>query len=99
VTYPFTQSKKILDVLKKQGLGNRHPDIRAVERMNAVTGRGKDMSHYRTLLECAVSSIIGKSEEKGVESLFSRGGTLMTKESFQGMEDFEVISYMIVSAS
>ncbi len=99
VTYPFTQSKKILDVLKKQGLGNRHPDIRAVERMNAVTGKGKDMSHYRTLLECAVSSIIGKSEEKGVESLFSRGGTLMTKDNFQGMEDFEVISYMIVSAS
>ena len=99
VTYPFTQSKKILDVLKKQGLGNRHPDIRAVERMNAVTGKGKDMGHYRTLLECAVSSIIGKSEEKGVESLFSRGGTLMTKDSFQGMEDFEVISYMIVSAS
>ena len=98
VKFTFTQSKKILDVLKKQGLGNREPDAGAVERMNAKTRNGKDMSHYRSLLETAVSSIVGKSEEKGVESLFSRGGTNLTKDSFQGMDDFEVISYMIVSA-
>jgi len=98
VKYTFTQSKKILDVMKKQGLGKQHPDTDAVARMNKVTRNGKDMSHYRSLLETAVSSIIGKSEEKGVESLFSRGGTNLTKDSFQGMEDFEVISYMIVSA-
>ena len=66
--------------------------------MNRITRNNKDMSHYRTLLEQAVSSIIGKSDEKGVESLFSRGGTHLTQESFQGMEDFEVISYLIVSA-
>ena len=67
--------------------------------MNRITRNGKDMSHYRTLLEKAVTSIIGKSEEKGVESLFSRGGTHLTQESFQGMEDFEVISYMVLSTS
>ena len=97
VKYSFTQSKKILDILKKQGLGNRYPDTKAIERMNSVTRNGKDMSHYRNLLESAVSSIIGKSEEKGVESLFSRGGTNLTKDSFQGMKDFEVISYMVVN--
>lgn len=97
VKFTFTQSKKILDILKKQGLGNRKPDAVAIERMNAITRNGKDMSHYRLLLEAAVSSIVGKSEEKGVESLFSRGGTNLTKESFQGMEDFEVISYITVS--
>jgi hypothetical protein len=97
VKYSFTQSKKILDILKKQGLGNNVPDSEAIERMNAVTRNGKDMSHYRNLLEYAVNSIIGKSEEKGVESLFSRGGTNLTKDSFQGMKDFEVISYMIVN--
>jgi superfamily II DNA or RNA helicase len=99
VKYSFTQSKKILDVLKKQGLGKQCPNPEAVARMNEGTRNGKDMSHYRSLLETAVSSIIGKSEEKGVESLFSRGGTNLTKDSFQGMEDFEVISYMIVNAS
>ena len=66
--------------------------------MNAKTKNGRDMNHYRALLEKAVASIVGKSEEKGVESLFSRGGTNLTKDSFQGMEDFEVVSYMVVSA-
>ena len=94
----FTQSKKILDILKKQGLGSTEPDSGAVELMNSKTRNGRDMSHYRALLETAVSSIVGKSEEKGVESLFSRGGTNLTRDSFQGMNDFEVISYMIVSA-
>ncbi len=98
VKYTYTQSKKILDVLKKQGLGIRYPDDKAIERMKAVTRKGKDMSHYRSLLESVVTSIVGKSEEKGVESLFSRGGTNLTKDSFQGMEDFEVVSYMIVNA-
>ncbi len=49
VRYTFTQSKQILDVLKKQGLGNREPDAEAVDRMNAITQNGKDMSHYRSL--------------------------------------------------
>jgi len=98
VNLNFVQSKKILDVLKKHGHGKGTPDTDAIARMDARTKSGKDMSYYRGLLETAVSSIIGKSEEKGVESLFTRGGTNLTKESFQGMEDFEVVSYMVVNA-
>ncbi len=98
VNLNFVQSKKILDVLKKHGHGKGTPDTDAIARMDARTKSGKDMSYYRGLLETAVSSIIGKSEEKGVESLFTRGGTNLTKESFQGMDDFEVVSYMVVNA-
>lgn len=99
VALTFTQSKKVLDILKKHGHSKRFVDTEAVSRMNAKTKKGHDMSHYRALLEAAVASVVGKSEEKGVESLFSRGGTNLTKDSFQGMEDFEVVSYMVVSAS
>ena len=55
------------------------------------------MSKYRLMLETAINSIIGKEEEKGVESLFSRGGTVLSKDTFQGIEDFEVISYLIIN--
>ena len=98
VALTFTQSKKVLDVLKKHGLGKRSVDTEAVARINATTRNGRDMSHYRALLEAAVASVVGKSEEKGVESLFSRGGTNLTKDSFQSIEDFEVVSYMVVNA-
>ena len=99
VSLNFVQSKKILDVLKKQGHGKPTPDAPAIARMDAKTKNGKDMSHYQSLLEIGISNIIGKSEEKGVESIFKRGGTHLTKASFQGIEDFEVISYMVVNSS
>ncbi len=98
VKYHFTQAKKILDILKKQGLSWQHPDPKAINLFQQDTEQGKDMIHYRHLLEVAINSIIGKSEEKGVESLFSRGGTVLTKDSFKGIEDFEVISYLLIKA-
>lgn len=96
VKYNFLQVKKILDVLKKQGLSWHHPNPEAIQTFQQQSKQGKDMSLYRTLLETAVNSIIGKAEEKGVESLFSRGGTVLTKDSFKGIEDFEVVSYLII---
>lgn len=54
------------------------------------------MGAYQFMLEAAITSIIGKTEEKGVESLFSRGGTVLTQDHFKGIEDFEVISYLII---
>jgi len=96
VKHHFMQAKRIMDTLKKQGLGHKHPDKGAVESFNQKTSNGKDMSHYRSLLEKAITSINGKAEEKGVESLFSRGGTTLTQDSFSGIEDFEVVSYMVI---
>jgi SNF2 family DNA or RNA helicase len=98
VALGFTQAKKVLDILKKQGVTHKKPDSALLEDFNRRTQSGKDMRHYCNLLENAVTSIVGKAEEKGVESLFSRGGTNFSKQSFKGMEDFEVVSYMIVEA-
>ena len=96
VKYPFSQTKKMLDILKKQGLGHHLPDQAAIQSFNAITHNGNDMSHYRQLLETAIASIIGTHQEKGVDSLFSRGGTHLSQNSFQGIEDFEVISFLII---
>ena len=54
------------------------------------------MEHYQYLLAAAVDSIAGKSEEKGVESLFTKGGTVLTATSSQGIEDFAVVSYLML---
>ena len=97
VMLPFTQTKKLLDFFKQLSLGNRNPESQAWEDFQSATKQGKNMEPYQKLLKKAVQSISGKAEEKGVESLFSRGGTHMTKHSFKGLEDFEVVSYLIVS--
>ncbi len=92
----FTQAKKILDLFKKLSLGRFQPDEGVVARFKADTSDSTDMSKYQVLLAKAVAAITGKAEEKGVESLFQRGGTILSKDSFKGIDDFEVVSYLVV---
>jgi len=90
------QSKKSLDIFKKLCALNKELDQKSIEALNTQTRNGKDMSAYQQMLEIAIQSIIGKTEEKGVESLFSRGGTVLTQGQFSGVDDFEVVSYLII---
>jgi hypothetical protein len=92
----FTHAKKILDILKKLSIGHADPDEKAYDRFNALTRNGVDMTLYQDLLAKAVAAITGKAEEKGVESLFQRGGTVLSRDSFRGIDDFEVVSYLII---
>jgi ERCC4-related helicase len=92
----FTHSKKILDILKKSSFSQKDPDKAALAQFNQFTRNARDMSHYQNLLGKAVFAITGKAEEHGVESLFQRGGTVLSKGSFRGIEDFEVVAYLII---
>lgn len=92
----FTSSKKILDILKKSSIGQTNPDKTALVQFNRLTRNAGDMRHYQSLLGKAVLAITGKAEERGVESLFQRGGTVLSKDSFRGIDDFEVVAYLII---
>lgn len=93
----FTQSKKILDLLKRQAFTHASLDDTAVAALKKRTNNNRDMTHYQQLLAVAVDSLAGKSEEKGVESLFSKGGTVLTATTSQGIEDFMVVSYLVLT--
>ena len=96
VILQFTQTKKILDLLKKMSIHGKSINGGATTRLSSLTRKGSDMSHYRNLLSKAVQALTGAAEERGVESLFSPGGTVINKNSFKGMDDFEVVSYLIL---
>lgn len=96
IVFNHLQGKKSLDIFKKLCAMNKELDSKSIEALNEKTKNGKDMGAYQYMLECAMQSIGGKTEEKGVESLFSRGGTVLTQDHFSGLEDFEVISYLII---
>lgn len=96
VLLQFTQTKKILDLLKKMSIHGKSVDSIATTRLSDLTRGGSDMSQYRDLLSKAVQALTGAAEERGVESLFSPGGTVINKNSFKGMDDFEVASYLIL---
>jgi len=96
VLFNHLQSKKSLDIFKKLCANSAELDQSAINALAASTKDGKDMGDYQFMLEAAITSIVGKTEEKGVESLFSRGGTVLTQDHFKGIEDFEVVSFLII---
>ncbi len=91
----FIQSKKILDIYKKVCLGenNLFPDL--ISEFNRETNNAKDMSKFTNFLEKTVENIVGKEEEKGLDSLFSFGETILNN-SVQNMDDFELISFLVI---
>ena len=96
VLLPYTQAKHALDRLKRLSMGRDLPDASAVARHAKATRQGDDMRHAQDLLAAAVASVAGKGEERAVASLFSPGGTHAMKGEFAGMNDFEVLAYMVV---
>jgi len=96
VILPYTQAKRILDRLKRLSLGRDLPDASACARHDKATKHGEDMRHAQRLLSAAVSSVVGKSEERAVASLFSPGGTHAMKGEFAGSNDFEVVAYLAI---
>jgi hypothetical protein len=96
VKLSFLHAKKILDYYKKLCSGKNEVLKELVEDFNKETNDGRNMKHYSDLLEASIENIIGKKQEMGVSSLFSKGGTTMPKSIFDGIEDFELITFLVI---
>jgi hypothetical protein len=99
VLLPYTQAKHSLDRLKRLSMGRDLPDAAANARHAKSTRDGDNMRQAQELLASAVASVAGKSEERAVASLFSPGGTHAMRGEFAGMNDFEVLAYLVVLPS
>ena len=98
VLLPYTQAKQVLDRLKKLGLGYDRPDEEAYKQFDKATRSGRDMEPYRKLLARAIGTLVGKREERAVASLFQMGGTHAMKGEFAGINDFEVVAFLVASS-
>lgn len=92
----FSQAKQILDRLRRLCVGRDLPDAEAVARFDRATRDGADMGATQKLLAAAVASIVGKGQERAVASLFTSGGTHAGKGEFAGINDFEVVAFLVV---
>lgn len=88
IKYNFAHNKNILDIYKKLANGKEEVFEDVVDIFNKETKDGRDMSKYTNLLEESINNIIGKKEEKGLASLFRKGGTSLQKTMLNGTEDF-----------
>ena len=90
------QPKKLLDVMRHVCKGQDKPDKELCAIINKETCDGRKMQHYSDLLANAIDSIITVKEESDIESLFSVGETTALLSDVKGLDDFELITFLII---
>ena len=92
----YLNPKKLLDDMRLLCRGKAEPIMSLCSRFNARTKDGKDMSEVSELLSEAINSIIDVKEESDIDSLFSAGGTSALMNAVNGLDDFELICFLVV---
>ncbi|MBF0183089.1 MAG: helicase [Magnetococcales bacterium] len=96
ILLPHTQAKRILDRLRKLALSQETIDAPACLRFDQATRNGREMKMWQELLAKGVHSLLGKTEERAMASLFTPGGTHAMPGEFCGVHDFEVVAWLVV---
>ena len=65
-------------------------------KFNAETNDGRDMSEMSEQLSDAINSIIDVKEENDIDSLFKKGGTSALLSEVSGIDDFELICFLVI---
>lgn len=90
------QPKDTLDEMRHIARGKSEPDKNLCKAFNRETKDGRNMSKVSRLLEDAIGSIIDAKDEEDITSFFSAGETTFQSGGFSGLEDFELICFMVV---
>lgn len=88
--------KDLLDRMRLVCNGKDQPIRELVREFNAETEDGKNMEHYSELLSDAIRSIITVKDEKDIASLFTAGGTTALTNQISGLDDFELINFLVI---
>ena len=91
--------KKLLDIMRLSCKGKTEPMIDLCRQVNRETQNGRKMNHYSDLLGKAVASIVEQKEQSDIDSLFSFGETTALVGDIRGLDDFELICFLIIKAN
>lgn len=90
------QPKETLDIMRHIARGKSVPDMYLCRGFNNATNNGKNMGKISQLLEDAIMSIIDAKDESDIDSFFGSGQTTFLSGGFSGLDDFELICFMVV---
>ena len=90
------QPKDTLDMMRHLAKGKPSPDKNLCAKFNKATNNGKNMGKISRLLEDAIMSIIDAKDEGDIDSFFGSGQTTFLSGGFSGLDDFELICFMVV---
>jgi len=90
------EPKQTLDILRHISKGRTEPDMAACRAFNNDTNDGKNMEQISTLLEKTIASIIDVTEQSDIDSFFGDGETTALTNQISGLDDFELICFVVV---
>ena len=96
VIIDHTEVKRLLDLVRRSCKGKTVPIKRLYDGFNLETGDGRQMGKYSGLLDDAIRSMIEVKEERDLDSLFSGGHTTALTHTIAGLDDFELIAFIVV---
>ena len=96
VVCDYLDPKRLLDTVRVLCRGKTEPDAALCRRFNAETDDGRNMSAVSELLNEAINSIIDAKEESDIDSLFGSGGTSALLSAVSGLNDFELITFLVI---
>ena len=88
--------KEMLDSFRLLCKGKKVPDKELCEKFNSETDDGKNMGKYSELLGSSISSIIELKDESEIDSFLSGKNMSFLSETIGGLDDFELISFLVV---
>ena len=92
----YLNPKKLLDTVRLLCRGKKEPVLSLCRKFNEETDDGRNMREVSELLNDAINSIIDVKEESDIDSLFSAGGTSALMSEINGLDDFELICFLVV---
>lgn len=92
----YLNPKKLLDDMRLLCRGKSKPIAEVYTRFNKETKDGRNMSEMSALLSDAINSIIDTKEESDSDSLFKSGGTSALLSEVKGIDDFELVTFLVV---
>jgi len=91
-----TEVKKLLDLVRTSCKNQSEPVRSVCHLFNDKTDDGRKMDEYSELLSSAIRSMIDVKEEKDLDSLFSSGQTTALVNTIAGLEDFELVAFLVI---
>ncbi|OPX88165.1 DEAD/DEAH box helicase [Pelotomaculum sp. PtaB.Bin117] len=91
--------KEMLDKMRYLCKGKTAPLVELCRAFNQETKDGRDMGRLSELLSDAINSIIDVKEESDIDSLFKSGGTSALNTTITGLDDFELICFLVIRNS
>ena len=92
----YLNPKQLLDDIRLLCRGKKEPIVDLCHIFNEETNDGKDMHEISSLLHETIHSIIDTKDKSDIDSLFSAGGTSALISVVTGLDDFELISFLVV---